>query len=149
MERMPDVSGRSFSKLHSSPAWRQAEDEFFKTGRAADVQAALVHIVDAIAAGASQATIQPVLPHGVVMLAAGGYGKREVYPYAAVDILVLLEGESPWVSIREPLAECVRLLWDAGLRLNHTVRTLAECLEFREQNVDLDINLLDLRYLSG
>jgi [protein-PII] uridylyltransferase len=36
-----------------------------------------------------------------------------------------------------------------GLRLNHTVRTLPECLEFREQNIDLDINLLDLRYLAG
>ena len=66
-----------------------------------------------------------------------------------MDILVLLEGESPWVSLREPLAECVRLLWDAGLRLNHTVRTVSECLEFREQNIDLDINLLDLRYLAG
>ncbi len=83
------------------------------------------------------------------MLAAGGYGKRELFPYATVDILVLLEGESPWVSLREPLAECVRLLWDAGLRLNHTVRTVSECLEFREQNIDLDINLLDLRYLAG
>ena len=49
----------------------------------------------------------------------------------------------------EPLAECVRLLWDAGLRLNHTVRTVSECVEFREQNIDLDINLLDLRYLAG
>ncbi len=53
---------------------------------------------------------------------------------------------SPW---RKPVAECVRLLWDAGLRLNHTVRTVSECLEFREQNIDLDINLLDLRYLYG
>jgi len=43
----------------------------------------------------------------------------------------------------------VRLLWDAGLRLNHTVRTLPECLEFREQNIDFTINLLDLRFLAG
>jgi [protein-PII] uridylyltransferase len=149
MEGMADMGVRSLPKLHSSAAWRHAEEEFFKTGRAADVQTALGRMVDAIAVDAYRATIEPVLPQGAVMLAAGGYGKRELFPYATVDILVLLEGESPWVSLREPLAECVRLLWDAGLRLNHTVRTLAECLEFREQNIDLDINLLDLRYLAG
>jgi [protein-PII] uridylyltransferase len=146
---MADASGRSLPKLHSSAAWRHAEEEFFKTGRAADVQTALGRTIDAIAVDAYRATIEPVLPQGAVMLAAGGYGKRELFPYATVDILVLLEGESPWVSLREPLAECVRLLWDAGLRLNHTVRTVSECLEFREQNIDLDINLLDLRYLAG
>jgi [protein-PII] uridylyltransferase len=149
MERMADASGRSLPKLHSSAAWRHAEEEFFKTGRAADVQTALSRIIDAIAVDAYRTTIEPVLPLGAVMLAAGGYGKRELFPYATVDILVLLEGESPWVSLREPLAECVRLLWDAGLRLNHTVRTVSECLEFREQSIDLDINLLDLRYLAG
>jgi [protein-PII] uridylyltransferase len=149
MERIADASRRSLPKLHSNAAWRHAEEEFFKTGRAADVQTALARIIDAIAVDAYRATIEPVLPQGAVMLAAGGYGKRELFPYATVDILVLLEGESPWVSLREPLAECVRLLWDAGLRLNHTVRTISECLEFREQNIDLDINLLDLRYLAG
>ena len=146
---MADVSGRSLTKLHSSAAWRRAEEDFFKTGRAADMQTALGRIIDAIAVDAYRSTIEPVLPEGAVMLAAGGYGKRELFPYATVDILVLLEGESPWVSLREPLAECVRLLWDAGLRLNHTVRTISECLEFREQNIDLDITLLDLRYLTG
>ncbi len=149
MERMADAAGRSLPKLHLSGAWRHAEEEFFKTGRASDVQTALVRMTDAIAVDAYRTTIEPVLPQGAAMLAAGGYGKRELFPYSTVDILVLLEGESPWVSLREPLAECVRLLWDAGLRLNHTVRTVSECLEFREQNIDLDINLLDLRYLAG
>ena len=149
MERIPEASGRTLPKLHSSAAWRNAEEQFFKTGKAADLQIALARMIDAIAVDAYRTTIEAVLPQGAVMLAAGGYGKRELFPYATVDILVLLEGESPWVSLREPLAECVRLLWDAGLRLNHTVRTVSECLEFREQNIDLDINLLDLRYLAG
>jgi [protein-PII] uridylyltransferase len=139
----------SFEKLQSSAAWREIEREFFKTGNAASVQTGLSDRIDAIAVEAYRASIEPVLPQGAVLLAAGGYGRRESFPYAAVDILVLLEGESPWVALREPLAECVRLLWDAGLRLNHTVRTLPECLEFREQNIDFTINLLDLRFLAG
>ena len=148
-EQTAAAKDRSEPKLHSSAQWRRGEEEFLKTGRAADLQAALVRMTDAIAVEAYRATIEPVLPQGAAMLAAGGYGKRELFPYAAVDILVLLEGESPWVSLREPLAECVRMLWDAGLRLNHTVRTVSECLEFREQSLDLNVNLLDLRYLAG
>jgi len=149
MDRIADSSAPSLQKLQSSPSWREIEREFFRTGNAASVLTGLSERIDAIAVEAYRASIQPVLPQGAVMLAAGGYGRRESFPYAAVDVLVLLEGESPWISLREPLAECVRLLWDAGLRLNHTVRTLGECLEFREQNIDLSINLLDLRFLAG
>jgi len=139
----------SLERLQSGAAWRRIEGEFFKNAKAASVEAGLSEQLDAIAMKAYRATIEPVLPRGAVMLAAGGYGRRESFPYSAVDILVLLEGESSWISLREPVAEWVRLLWDAGLRLNHTVRTLSECLEFREQNIDFAINLLDLRFLAG
>jgi [protein-PII] uridylyltransferase len=153
MDRIADPGAPSavpsFERLQTSAAWREIEREFFRTGNAASVQTGLSDSIDAIAVETYRASIEPVLPQGAVMLAAGGYGRRESFPYAAVDILVLLEGESPWISLREPLAECVRLLWDAGLRLNHTVRTLPECLEFREQNIDFTINLLDLRFLAG
>jgi [protein-PII] uridylyltransferase len=149
MDRIAEPAAASLAKLQSSDAWRDIEREFFATGNAASVQAGLCERIDAIAIETYRASIQPVLPQGAVMLAAGGYGRREIFPYAALDIVVLLEGESPWVSLREPLAECVRLLWDAGLRLNHTVRTLPECMEFREQNIDFSINLLDLRVLAG
>jgi [protein-PII] uridylyltransferase len=153
MDRIADSSAPSavpgLEKLQSSAQWREIEREFYKTGTAASVERGLSDRIDAIAVETYRASIEPVLPEGAVMLAAGGYGRRETFPYAAVDILVLLEGESPWISLREPLAECVRLLWDAGLRLNHTVRTLPECLEFREQNIDFTINLLDLRFLAG
>src|SRR3984885_15478368 len=117
MEPIADATGRSLSKLHSSVAWRQAEIQFFKTGRAVDVETALVRMIDAIAVDAYRATIEPVLPQGAVMLAAGGFAKRELFPYATVDILVLLEGESPGVALREPLGGGGGLLWGAGLGL--------------------------------
>ncbi|MGA2213312.1 MAG: hypothetical protein ABSH31_08565 [Bryobacteraceae bacterium] len=149
MDRIADPAAPSLAKLQPSVAWDEIEREFFETGNAAAVQAGLCERIDAAAVEAYRASIEGVLPQGAVMLAAGGYGRRAIFPYAAVDIVVLLEGESPWISLREPMAECVRLLWDAGLRLNHTVRTLPECLEFREQNIDFIINMLDLRFLAG
>jgi len=102
MDRIADPAAPSFEKLQSSAAWREIEREFFKTGNAASVQTGLSDRIDAIAVETYRASIEPVLPQGAVLLAAGGYGRRESFPYAAVDILVLLEGEAPWVSLREP-----------------------------------------------
>lgn len=149
MQPMQESGGHAPPKLQSSAAWRRTEEEFFRAGRPLDVQAALARMVDAIAAEAYRSTVEPALPQGAAMLAIGGFGKRELFPYSTIDILVMLEGESPWISVREPVSECVRMLWDAGLRLNHTVRTLGECLEFREQNIDLAVSLLDARHVAG
>jgi len=149
MDHAASASAASPEKLRSGAAWRQIEQEFISKGDAARVQSALSSAMDALAMEAYRSTIESVLPQGAALVAIGGYGRRELFPYATVDLLVLLEGESPWVSLREPLSEFVRLLWDAGLRLNHTVRTVSECLEFREQNIDLSVSLMDSRFLAG
>ncbi len=46
-------------------------------------------------------------------------------------------------------AECWRLLWDAGLRVSHSARPIAECVRLNEQNTELHVSLLDVRFLSG
>lgn len=83
------------------------------------------------------------------MLAVGGYGRLELFPYSDVDILILLEREAQAAGLKDALAEFVRVLWDAGLRLSHSVRTVAECAELHEQNIELNISLLDRRLLGG
>jgi len=82
-------------------------------------------------------------------LAVGGFGRRELFPYSDVDILILMDRESQTVELKDALSEFVRQLWDAGLRLSHSVRTIAECTEVHEQNIELNISLLDRRPLSG
>jgi [protein-PII] uridylyltransferase len=57
------------------------------------------------------------------MLAVGGFGRRELFPFSDVDVLILIERESQAAAIKNALSEFVRLLWDAGLRLSHSVRT--------------------------
>ena len=60
-----------------------------------------------------------------------------------------MDRESQTAGLKDALAEFVRLLWDAGLRLSHSVRTIAECAEVHEQNIELNISLLDVRLLAG
>ncbi|MBV9037071.1 MAG: hypothetical protein JO182_21445 [Acidobacteriaceae bacterium] len=84
-----------------------------------------------------------------VMAAVGGYGRRELFPYSDVDLLVLTANESDVPAFKEPLSEFLRVLWDAGLRISHSVRTPSECYRLHEDNIELHISLLDLRFIEG
>ncbi len=136
-------------KLHSSPAWNQIKEDFFSIGDAAPILAGLTSAIDEMALRAYAASLAPVFPKGLAMLAVGGFGRRELFPYSDVDIMLLVEHESTAADLKEALSEFVRLLWDAGLRLSHSVRTLAECTEIHEDNIELNISLLDRRLLGG
>ncbi|HTR36107.1 MAG TPA: hypothetical protein VMH80_09410 [Bryobacteraceae bacterium] len=149
MHRETGPSASSLEKLRSAAAWREVEQDFFATGDASRVQRALTDAVDGLIRETHRTSIEPILTQGAALLAIGGYGRGEVFPYAAVDLLVLLEGEASWAALREPLSELVGLLWEAGVRLNHTARTVSECLEFREQALELSLNLMDARFLAG
>lgn len=81
--------------------------------------------------------------------AAGGYGRQELFPYSDIDLLLLVESEDSLKQIKEPLSDLVRGLWDQGLRVSQSVRTVAECCRVHEQNTELHISLLDVRFVCG
>jgi len=136
-------------KLHSSRRWEQIKQDFFASGDAGPVLAGLTSAIDRMALRAYAESLAPAFPNGLAMLAVGGFGRRELFPYSDVDIMLLVERESLAVDLKEPLSEFVRLLWDAGLRLSHSVRTIRECTEIQEGNIELNISLLDRRSLGG
>ncbi len=83
------------------------------------------------------------------IVAVGGYGRNELFPRSDVDILILIEKESDSEVLKEPLAAFIRELWDSGLRASQSVRSVAECCRLHDQNIELHISLLDLRYVTG
>ena len=140
-------------KLQSTESWQTVRDEFYATGNAALVQSKLTSLVDHLAIQAFHAALAPMFPKGLTMLAVGGYGRRELFPFSDIDIMLLADSEVQTAALtgahKEALSEFVRNLWDAGLRLSHSVRTVADCLEVHEQNVELNISLIDRRFLAG
>lgn len=84
----------------------------------------------------------------VTVVAVGGYGRRELFPFSDVDLLLLTSGE-PDTHGRERISEFLRMLWDAGLHISQSVHTPAECCALHEGNLELTISLLDHRYLRG
>jgi [protein-PII] uridylyltransferase len=88
----------------------------------------------------------PDIP-GVALLACGGYGRREMFPYSDVDLLILTSQSDE--DLRTPLGGFIQDLWDAGLRVSQSVHSVIECLSVDAQNVELTISLLDQRFLTG
>src|SRR6267143_518093 len=116
-------------KLHSSHSWDQIKQDFLACGDASPVLAGLTRAIDQMALQAYAASLAPVFPNGLAMVAVGGFGRRELFPYSDVDIMILVQRESQTAVLKDAISEFVRLLWDAGLRLSHSIRTLAECAE--------------------
>ncbi|MDW8468834.1 MAG: [protein-PII] uridylyltransferase [Burkholderiales bacterium] len=88
------------------------------------------------------------LPATMALVATGGYGRRELYPCSDVDLLVLL-GEEPDASAREALGRFVGMLWDVGLEVGHSVRTVDACVEAARADVTIQTALLEARPLPG
>src|ERR1051326_4822669 len=85
----------------------------------------------------------------VTLLAVGGYGRRQLFPYSDIDLLLLFESSRTAQDHKDPIGVFLQRLWDSGLRVSQSVRSPAECLEVHDQNTELNISLLDQRYLAG
>jgi len=88
------------------------------------------------------------LPAPLALLAVGGYGRGELYPHSDIDVLILLN-DSASPELASKIEELVGRLWDMGLELGHSVRTVAECVEEAAKDVTVMTSLLEARLLAG
>ncbi|HXC60298.1 MAG TPA: nucleotidyltransferase domain-containing protein, partial [Steroidobacteraceae bacterium] len=94
--------------------------------------------------------LEPSLAERLALLAVGGYGRGELHPYSDVDILVLVPGDSPLsASERGQMEGLITFLWDIGLEVGNSVRTVAECAEESAADVGVMTTLLEARLLAG
>jgi [protein-PII] uridylyltransferase len=88
------------------------------------------------------------MPPNLALLAVGGYGRRALFPYSDVDVLFLLPDKLD-DDAREKAADLVSRLWDIGLELGHSARTVDECVSEGAQDITVQTNLLEARLLAG
>ncbi|GHE22349.1 [protein-PII] uridylyltransferase [Halomonas urumqiensis] len=85
---------------------------------------------------------------GVALLAVGGYGRGELHPFSDIDLLLLLEDDDD-APYRDALTAFITFLWDIGLEIGHSVRSLNDCEREASADVTVITNLLESRTLAG
>jgi [protein-PII] uridylyltransferase len=82
------------------------------------------------------------------LIAVGGYGRGELHPGSDVDVMILLP-ESISDRCEEALSSFVTCLWDVGLEIGHSVRTVAECSAEASADLTIATTLMESRLLVG
>ena len=137
------IVGNRLSKLSL------VEQNFLESGDALTALAERTAEVDRCVLQAASELLFPAAPSDLALLAVGGYGRRQLFPYSDVDLLLLFSSEKLAQEHKEAISGFLQRLWDSGLRVSQSVRTPAECIEVHDQNTELNISLLDQRYLAG
>ena len=88
------------------------------------------------------------LPASAALVAVGGYGRGELFPYSDVDLLILLDA-APDVALQGILEELVQVLWDIGLEVGSSIRTVEECLTEAAADITVQTSLLEARLVTG
>lgn len=83
---------------------------------------------------------------GVALVAVGGYGRRELAPGSDLDVLLLHAGRS---DVKELADRIWYPLWDSGVRLDHSVRTVDEAATVAREDLKAILGLLDARHVAG
>jgi [protein-PII] uridylyltransferase len=83
---------------------------------------------------------------GIALVAVGSLGREELPPYGDLDLVLVHEGRPEVAAIADALWYPV---WDTGLRLDHSVRSVAEAVAVASTDVKAGLGLLDLRLVAG
>lgn len=103
-------------------------------------RAGLLDSEDGESAGAGLATC--------ALVAVGGYGRAELAPFSDLDLLFLHAGRRTQAA-RQLVERVLRLLWDAGLTIGHSFRSVSESVMAARTDPHFQTSLLSTRLLAG
>ncbi|NNE73310.1 MAG: HD domain-containing protein, partial [Acidimicrobiales bacterium] len=83
---------------------------------------------------------------GVALVALGGYGRRELAPYSDIDVMLL---HTDGTDVTEMAEKLWYPIWDAGVKLGHSVRTVKEALALAKEDLPTATALLSTRLIDG
>jgi [protein-PII] uridylyltransferase len=85
---------------------------------------------------------------GFAIVATGGLGRGEMLPYSDLD-LMLLHDNMPRATVSHIAEQLWYPLWDANIRIDHSVRTVPEALKVAGEDVSAGLAMLEARHIAG
>ena len=120
-------------------------------GRAAILDALLRHLWDSARADLSPQAQKEFPP--LALVAIGGYGRAELNPYSDIDFMFLHDGQ---VAAGRPLPHLSKLidgvlypLWDIGLKVGHAVRSIEDCVQVANSDMQSKTSVIEARLITG
>jgi len=153
LERLPALLAQSDGRAEPCRLMlQQAQQELQARFLADEPVQGLVHararFIDALLCWLWQRQLPAALAGQLALVAVGGYGRGELHPCSDVDILVLVSDPAAQDQ-RGAVERLVAFLWDVGLAVGHSVRTVAQCAEQSAADVGVMTALLESRHLAG
>ncbi|MDA0978624.1 MAG: [protein-PII] uridylyltransferase [Proteobacteria bacterium] len=84
----------------------------------------------------------------ISLIAVGGYGRRELLPHSDIDLLILLERNNHAVH-RANIQSFITLLWDIGLEVGHSARSISDCRSQATADVTVLTAMMEARTIVG
>jgi [protein-PII] uridylyltransferase len=86
---------------------------------------------------------------GFALVAIGGYGRRQLFPFSDVDLLFLMDGRLAEKDVKDAIRRVNQEMWDCGIRVSPVTRKIAECERFDPENAEFLLSLMDHRMVVG
>ena len=91
-------------------------------------------------------------PAAACLVAAGGFGRGELFPHSDVDVLLLLPDNADVdadAALKAKVERFIGACWDVGLEIGSSVRTASDCVEEAAKDVTVQTSLLEARLVAG
>jgi [protein-PII] uridylyltransferase len=112
------------------------------------------YLADVVVSRACQMTAADLGPalkedlSGCAIVALGGYGRRELAPHSDVDLL-FLHPDRLSSAVRSFVEKALLLLWDIGLAVGHSFRSVAECVTMARRDLHSRNAMSEARLVAG
>ena len=153
LHRLPALLAESSGDADScrtllAQAQEELRGRFFEEEPVEGLVRARARFTDLLLCSLWKQRLDPDLAARLALVAVGGYGRGELHPYSDVDFLVLVPAPLAEAG-RASVERLVSFLWDIGLEVGHSVRTVAECAEESAADVGVMTTLMEARRLVG
>ncbi len=92
--------------------------------------------------------LSSLLKSRISLIAVGGYGRLELLPSSDIDLLILTERSNAQQHASN-IQSFLTLLWDIGLEVGHSVRSVKDSIAQSKHDVTVFTALLDCRMICG